>query len=163
MLARPRLAAPIARAVWRRPQAQVLALRSASTVAGYTPGGPIPRGTVNDGLPFPPPSRAHGSHHWAFERLLSASLVPLTVSAYATSASPYAVLDGVLGVTLVMHSHIGFDQCIVDYLHPRKFPLLGPLMTWILRFATVGTLVGVYQFNTSDIGMTELIKRVWHA
>lgn len=41
---------------------------------------------------------------------------------------------------------------IVDYLHPRKFPLIGPVMTWTLRTATVGVLVGVYQFNTNDIG-----------
>ncbi|EJD41055.1 hypothetical protein AURDEDRAFT_115600 [Auricularia subglabra TFB-10046 SS5] len=138
-------------------------LARSATTAAYVPGGPIPRGTVNDGLPFPTPSRAHGSHHWAFERLLSASLVPLTVAAYATSASPYPVLDGVLGVSLVMHSHIGFDQVVVDYLHKRKFPILGPVMTWLLRFATVGTLYGVYEFNTNDVGLTELIKRVWHA
>ncbi|KZV80464.1 SDHD, membrane anchor subunit of succinate dehydrogenase, partial [Exidia glandulosa HHB12029] len=129
----------------------------------YVPGGPIPRGTVNDSVPFPTPSRAHGSHHWAFERLLSASLVPLTVTAFATSASPYAVLDGVLGVALVMHSHIGFDSVLEDYLHKRKFPVIGPISTWILRFATVGALVGVYEFNTNDVGMTELVKRVWHA
>ena len=42
---------------------------------------------------------------------------------------------------------------LVDYLHPRKFPFLGPLMTWTLRTATLGVLVGIYQFNTNDIGM----------
>lgn len=41
---------------------------------------------------------------------------------------------------------------IVDYLHSRKFPILGPIATWTLRTATVGVLVGVYQFNTNDIG-----------
>lgn len=42
---------------------------------------------------------------------------------------------------------------LVDYLHPRKFPFFGPLMKWTLRTATLGVLVGVYQFNTNDIGM----------
>jgi succinate dehydrogenase (ubiquinone) membrane anchor subunit len=41
---------------------------------------------------------------------------------------------------------------VVDYLHPRKFPLLGPITTWTLRAATVATAVGVFQFNTNDIG-----------
>ena len=41
---------------------------------------------------------------------------------------------------------------LVDYLHKRKFPILGPIATWTLRTATVGVLVGVYQFNTNDIG-----------
>lgn len=121
------------------------------------------KGTVNDPTTFPPPSRTAGSHHWAFERLLSAGLVPLTVAAFVTSGTNYPILDGVLGVSLVMHSHIGFDSMVVDYLHKRKFPIIGPMMTWTLRTATVGVLVGVYQFNTNDIGLTELIARVWSA
>ena len=49
-------------------------------------------------------------------------------------------------------SHTQFDAMLVDYLHPRKFPTLGPIVTWGLRAATSGVLVGVYQFNTNDIG-----------
>lgn len=45
-----------------------------------------------------------------------------------------------------------FDNLLVDYVHPRKFPKLGPTLTWVLRATTVGVLVGVYQFNTEDIG-----------
>ncbi|KAF9482863.1 hypothetical protein BDN70DRAFT_874450 [Pholiota conissans] len=129
----------------------------------YHPGGPILKGTVNDPTTFPPSSRAHGSHHWAFERLLSAALVPLTAAAFATSGSSYPILDGILGVSLVMHSHIGFDSVVVDYLHTRKFPVIGQIAKWGLRTATIATLVGVYQFNTNDIGLTELIAKVWTA
>ena len=68
-------------------------------------------GTVNDPVEFPPPSRVHGSYHWAFERILSAGLVPLTVASFVTSGSNYAILDGILGVSLVMHSHIGVRRC----------------------------------------------------
>jgi len=67
-----------------------------------------------------------------------------------------------------------------DYLHKRKFLILGPWMTWTLRSATVGVLVGVYQININDIGvlsfivlglvrpsptlgLTELIAKVWTA
>lgn len=62
---------------------------------------------MNDPTTFPPSSRSHGSHHWAFERLLSASLVPLTAAAFVTSGSNYPVLDALFGVGIVMHSHIG--------------------------------------------------------
>ncbi|TFK59588.1 hypothetical protein BDN72DRAFT_851194 [Pluteus cervinus] len=142
----------------------VVQARTASTnTTTYVPGGPIYKGTVNDPTDFPTPSRTHGSHHWAFERLLSAGLVPLTVAAFATSGTNYPILDGILGVSLVMHSHIGFDSCLVDYVHKRKFPILGPLSTWTLRSATVAALVGIYQFNTNDIGLTELIAKVWMA
>ncbi|KIM37468.1 hypothetical protein M413DRAFT_30930 [Hebeloma cylindrosporum] len=129
----------------------------------YVPGGPIIQGTVNDPTSFPPSSRTHGSHHWAFERLLSASLVPMTAAAFVTSGTAYPILDGVLGVSLVMHSHLGFDACIVDYLHTRKFPVTGQIVKWGLRTATVATLIGIYQFNTNDIGLTELIAKAWTA
>ncbi|KAG8904153.1 membrane anchor subunit of succinate dehydrogenase, Sdh4 [Tulasnella sp. 403] len=129
----------------------------------YVPGGPIYPGTVNDATTFPAPSKMHGSHHWAFERLLSAALVPLTASTFALSSSPYPVLDGLLAVSLVVHSHIGFDSVVVDYLHKRKFPVIGPITKWGLRLMSLTVMVGLYQFNTTDIGLTELIKRVWLA
>ncbi|KAL1707353.1 CybS-domain-containing protein [Schizophyllum commune] len=135
-------------------------VREKSSKELYTPDNAIYIGTVNDPVEFPPPSRVHGSYHWAFERLLSAALIPLTAGAFVVNGS---VIDGLLGLTLVIHSHIGFDSCRVDYLHPRKFPTLGPIVTWGLRAATAGVLVGVYQFNTNDIGLTELIAKVWHA
>ncbi|KAG9020250.1 membrane anchor subunit of succinate dehydrogenase, Sdh4 [Tulasnella sp. JGI-2019a] len=129
----------------------------------YIPGGPILAGSVNDATTFPEPNRSHGSHHWAFERLLSVVLLPLTASAFAMSSSPHPVVDGLLAMSLVIHSHIGFDSVVVDYLDKRKFPVIGPMAKWGLRAATATVLVGVYQFNTTDIGLTELVTRVWHA
>ncbi|KAF8656460.1 hypothetical protein AX16_002545 [Volvariella volvacea WC 439] len=144
-------------------RAGAVQVRHASSEAQYVPGGPIYKGTANDPTTFPPPSRIHGSYHWAFERVLSAGLVPLTVAAFATSGTNYPVLDGILGMSLIMHSHIGFDAILVDYVHKRKFPVIGPIASWTLRAATVGALVGVYQFNTNDIGLTELIAKLWAA
>ncbi|TFL05093.1 CybS-domain-containing protein [Pterulicium gracile] len=120
------------------------------------------KGTVNDPTTFPTPNRTH-VHHWSFERLLSAGLVPITGAAFAVSSTSYPVLDAILGASMVIHSHMGFDQIVVDYVHHRKFPILGPTANWTLRAVTVGVLVGVYQFNTNDIGLTELIVRTWTA
>ncbi|CAE6473733.1 unnamed protein product, partial [Rhizoctonia solani] len=128
------------------------AASSGSSNYPYIPGGPVLRGTVNDPTPFPTPNRMHGSHHWAFERLLSVALVPATVSAFVVSPTAYPILDGILAVSLVVHSHIGFDSMVVDYLHPRKWPIFGPIIKWTLRLLTTGTLIGVYQFNTEDVG-----------
>lgn len=110
------------------------------------------QGGPNEATTFPPPSPAHGSYHWSFERLLSASLIPLTASAAVVSGSAYPVVDGLLAISLVIHSHIGLDSCFVDYLHPRKYPVIGPITKWGLRAATTGALVGVYAFNTQDVG-----------
>jgi succinate dehydrogenase (ubiquinone) membrane anchor subunit len=145
------------------------------------------KGTVNDPTPFPEPNAAHGSNHWAFERGLSVALIPLVAAGFAKHGSS-AILDGALALTLVVHSHIGFDCILADYLHKRKFPIAGPLSTWTLRAATLATLYGLYEFNTSkyrspdflpfaqyadrtprlilradDVGLTELIAKVWTA
>ncbi|PFH49172.1 hypothetical protein AMATHDRAFT_148288 [Amanita thiersii Skay4041] len=145
------------------PASAILIRHSTTDAYAPVPGGPIYKGTVNDPTTFPPPSRVHGSYHWAFERLLSAGLVPMTIAAFVTSGSQHPILDGLLGVSLIVHSHIGFDTLLVDYIHKRKFPILAPVMTWTLRTATVASIVGIYQFNTNDIGLTELITKVWTA
>ncbi|KDR79801.1 hypothetical protein GALMADRAFT_241884 [Galerina marginata CBS 339.88] len=163
LVLRSTLPRALARRMVARSAIQARYATSEATQMQYVPGGPILQGTVNDPTSFPAPSRIHGSYHWAFERLLSASLVPLTAAAFFTTGSNYPVIDGLLGVSLIMHSHIGFDSMVVDYLHPRKFPVIGRVATWALRTATVATLVGVYQFNTNDIGLTELIAKAWTA
>lgn len=72
-------------------------------------------------------------------------------------------MDGVLGVTILIHSHIGFSACIDDYVDERKFGALGTACRWLLRVGTAGALVGIYEFNTNDIGLTELCEKVWKA
>ena len=73
---------------------------------------------MNDPTTFPPPQRSAGSHHWTFERLLSAGLVPLTAAAFVTSGSHAALLDGLLGISLVVHSHIGVRTLPFLFLQP---------------------------------------------
>jgi len=94
-----------------------------SVISSRTPDPIVPKaiykGTVNDPTPFPPSSKSQGSYHWAFERLLSAGLVPLTAAAFVTSGSHYPVLDGLLGISLIMHSHMGVRD--VDPNNPSVF------------------------------------------
>ena len=52
-----------------------------------------------------------------------------------------------------------FDQNVIDYVHTRKFPILGRIAKWGLRAATAGVLVGVYQFNTNDIGESSVLEK----
>ncbi|TXT13726.1 hypothetical protein VHUM_01093 [Vanrija humicola] len=129
----------------------------------YTPDNAIFKGTVNDPTSFPPPNRAHGSYHWAFERLLSAGLIPLTAAAVVASPTAYPLVDGALGVAIIVHTHIGFTACIDDYVHERKFGKLGTAARWALNLGTLSALVGLYEFNTNDIGITELAIKLFSA
>ncbi|KAI8333636.1 CybS-domain-containing protein [Chlamydoabsidia padenii] len=109
----------------------------------------------------PPADRMHGSYHWDLERGVSLALVPIIGAQLALGASP--ITDTLLGVALPLHLHIGFDACITDYFNTRKAPILGRAMTATLYASTAATLVGCYQFNTNDIGLTEFIARMWTA
>ncbi len=101
------------------------------------------KGTVNDPTTYPAPNAAHGSYHWAVERLISVGLVPLfAVAGVKHGAS--GILDGALALTLIVHSHIGFDAILADYLHKRKYPIMGPIGTWGVRAATLGAIYGFY-------------------
>lgn len=62
------------------------------------------------------------------------------------------IVTSLLPLTYNFNRIVQFDQIVIDYLHTRKFPVLGRLTKWGLRAATAGVLVGVYQFNTNDIG-----------
>ncbi|PWN20717.1 mitochondrial inner membrane protein [Microstroma glucosiphilum] len=120
------------------------------------------QGTVNEPTTFPPPSPSHGHYHWMFERAISVALLPITAAAVAKHGAS-GLVDASLGLTLVIHSHMGFDCALQDYLHERKFPIMGKIAPWALRAASVGTLYGLYELQTNDVGLSELIARVWTA
>ncbi|EFY86474.1 succinate dehydrogenase cytochrome b small subunit precursor [Metarhizium acridum CQMa 102] len=139
------------------------AFHSSSKKAAILPPGPQRiEGGVNDPAPIPPPSAAHGSYHWTFERLLAAGLVPLTIAPFA-SGSLNPTMDAVLCSAVLIHSHIGFQSVIIDYIPKRRYPGLRKLFWWGLNAATVVVGVGLYEFETNDVGVTEAIKRVWKA
>ncbi|CAO1630046.1 unnamed protein product [Jaminaea pallidilutea] len=120
------------------------------------------KGTVNDPTTYPPPNPAHGHQHWAFERALSVALLPLTALAVAKHGSS-GLLDGALGLSLIVHSHIGFDSIFNDYLHKRKFPIMGRIWPWGIRAAGLAAVAGLYEMQTNDVGLTELCARLWTA
>ncbi|EIM19460.1 hypothetical protein E3Q22_02717 [Wallemia mellicola] len=139
------------------PATALQATKAATQVAT----GSYVEGTVNDPTRFPPPNSAHGSSHWAFERAVSAALVPVIGASFITSSHP--VIDGLICSSLLVHSHIGFDASLTDYLHDRKFPKIGPIARWSVRGLTLGAAIGLYSFQTNDIGVTELVAKLWTA
>jgi len=126
---------------------------------------PLPqvvKGTVNDAAPVPPTSPSHGSYHWTFERLIAASLIPLTITPFV-SGSLNPITDAILCGAILVHSHIGFEAMIVDYLPAGRVPKTRTFFWWLLRAGTVAVGVGLYEFETNDVGVTEAIKKIWTA
>ena len=44
---------------------------------------------------------------------------------------------------------------VIDYIPHRKYPRLRKGTMWALKGATVLVLVGLYEFETNDVGITE--------
>ncbi|KAH8899262.1 CybS-domain-containing protein [Thozetella sp. PMI_491] len=120
------------------------------------------QGTVNDPQPLPPSHPSHGSYHWTFERLIAAGLIPLTVAPFA-AGSLNPTVDAILAATILIHSHFGFQSIIIDYIPKSRYNGAHRLFMWGLNAATALVGLGLYEFETNDVGLTEAIKRIWKA
>lgn len=117
---------------------------------------------ANDAAVVPPPSPSHGSYHWTFERLIAVAIIPLTVAPFV-GGTLNPVMDAILCGTILIHSHIGFESCIIDYFPNKRVPKTRTTMNWALKASTLLVGVGLYEFETNDVGVTEAIKRIWTA
>jgi len=141
---------------------QVAAFHASTRKEILKPLPQVVQGTMNDPAPIPPSSPTHGSYHWTFERLVAAGLIPLTVAPFAAgSLSP--VVDAILCAAIIIHSHIGFQAMIIDYIPQKRLPKTRTFSKWFLRASTLTVAVGLYEFETNDVGVTETIKRIWKA
>ncbi|KAI0547041.1 mitochondrial succinate dehydrogenase cytochrome b560 subunit D [Xylaria curta] len=156
-LSRTTTTSPIAKSAMR-----VAAFHASSRRSLLPPGPQVIKGTVNDAVPVPDPKPTHGSYHWTFERVIAAGLVPLTVAPFA-SGSLNPGLDAVLCALMLVHSHAGMQSIIIDYVPQRKYPGAYKASLWLLNIATVLAGIGLYEFETNDVGVTEAVKRVWKA
>lgn len=52
---------------------------------------------------------------------------------------------------------------IIDYFPKQRVPKTRSLCNWLLRIFTLSTAVGLYEFETNDVGVTEGLRRVWMA
>lgn len=173
-IARPMLlrqAAAASRLSARVPAGPSVLLKNSARVAAFHATSrrnllpPLPQkveGTVNDPVRVPEPSPSHGSYHWTFERLVGASLVPLALTPFAAGSLNPAMDAALMGLILV-HTHLGFQNVIIDYLPKRRTPKSRKAAMWGLNLATALVALGLYEFETTDVGVTEAIKRIWHA
>ncbi len=89
-------------------------------------------------------------------------MIPLTVAPFA-AGSLNPTLDALLCATILIHSHTGFQAIIIDYIPKKQMPGLRKLFIWGLNAATAVVGLALYEFETTDVGITETIKRVWTA
>ncbi|SCV04457.1 LAME_0H18580g1_1 [Lachancea meyersii CBS 8951] len=126
------------------------------------PGGV--EGGVNDDLKKPEIDFFHGSYHWDYERITAVALIPLTmIPMYGAIASNamYPMIDTALCCTLLIHAQLGFTSCIIDYIPKRKFGIWHRLAMLTLYSGTAFGLYGVYELETNNNGLVDLICKLW--
>ncbi|TKA66879.1 Succinate dehydrogenase [ubiquinone] cytochrome b small subunit, mitochondrial [Cryomyces minteri] len=130
-----------------------------NSVAAFHAGGrqailpPLPQriqGTINDAAIVPDPTPAHGSYHWTFERLIAGALVPLTIAPFA-AGSLNPIMDATFCAAILVHSHIGFESIIIDYVPTHRMPKTRKALMWALKAGTLAVGVGLYEFETNDV------------
>ena len=52
---------------------------------------------------------------------------------------------------------------VIDYIPVHQHPTMRKVFGWLLNIATVVVAIGFYEFETNDVGVTEAVKRIWHA
>lgn len=117
-------------------------------------------GTVNEPTPMPEVDYFHGAYHWSYERMLAVSLIPLTMTPFVANID-LPLIDSLMSVSVLMHSHIGFQACIIDYIPKRVYGIWHKYAMGLLTFGTVVSFYGIYLIETTDIGLTNMLKKLW--
>lgn len=73
----------------------------------------------------------------------------------------HPLLDASLCVMLVVHAHYGFMSCIIDYIPKRKFGIWHDMARYLLYGGSALALYGVYDLETSNNGVVDLIGKLW--
>ncbi|ODV97890.1 hypothetical protein PACTADRAFT_38318 [Pachysolen tannophilus NRRL Y-2460] len=121
---------------------------------GYVVGG------VNDATAVPDSDKVHGSRHWTSERLVSAALIPLSAVPLVTGSS-FGFVDSILSSLLILHCHIGFQSCIIDYIPLRVYGVWHHYAMYLLTFGSLVSAYGVYQIEKKEEGgVSGIVKKL---
>ncbi|EGV61401.1 hypothetical protein CANTEDRAFT_108004 [Yamadazyma tenuis ATCC 10573] len=119
-------------------------------------------GTVNDAYTPPQANFHEGGHHWAYEKIVSTAMIPLTAAPFILGPD-LPIVDTVWAVTCLVHCHMGFKSCIIDYIPKRVY---GVWHTYASRLLSLGTgvgLYGIYLLETTQNGVFTILASIWGA
>ncbi|XP_033229289.1 succinate dehydrogenase [ubiquinone] cytochrome b small subunit, mitochondrial [Belonocnema kinseyi] len=96
---------------------------------------------------------------WQIERITSVAL-PVLLPACLILESP--VLDSLLAVLVVIHTHWGLEAIVVDYARPIVVGTIVPkVLHLLLNLLSVVTLAGLLVLVYNGPGIAKTVKNVW--
>ncbi|CCF57791.1 hypothetical protein KAFR_0D01450 [Kazachstania africana CBS 2517] len=113
----------------------------------------------------PVSSQLPGTYQADYERITKYTLIPLTlIPFYAsfTGITLHPLLDGSLATLILTYFHYGFNSLILDFIPREKFPKANRMSLWSLYSATALSLCGIYEIETENNGLTDILERLWN-
>lgn len=120
-------------------------------------------GTVNDAYVPPPPHKLEGSLHWTSERIVAIGMLPLVLAPFITGGGASTLIDSTMSALLLFHCHTGFQSCIIDYVPKRVYGSYHNYAMYLLTFGTGIAGYGIYQIETKEGGVSNIISKLWKA
>ncbi|XP_017836016.1 succinate dehydrogenase [ubiquinone] cytochrome b small subunit, mitochondrial-like isoform X2 [Drosophila busckii] len=105
---------------------------------------------------------AEGSNHvglWTVERILVTSMLAILPCAFIY---PSRLMDLLLALSAIMHSHWGMEVIIVDYLRPNVVGHVLPKLAHVLLvMVSVGAFIGMFELIKKDDGLAKGLMKIW--
>ena len=99
-----------------------------------------------------------------YQKIVGYSLIPLSLIPFYTTYAGIPLdplLDMTLATMLLTYVHYGFSSLIATTVPKSERPRLNKFCKWNLYGATILGLCGIYELETENNGLVDLIQKAW--
>ena len=121
---------------------------------------------TKDGKYKPPINTSfEGTFKGDYQRIIKYTLIPLSAIPFYTSYAGIALhpmIDTTIAVSFLWYAHYGFSSLILDKIPKDKYSKGHRATMWTLYTSTFLGMCGIYELETENNGVVDLITRIWN-
>lgn len=106
-----------------------------------------------------------GTFKGDYQRIIKYTLLPLSAIPFYTSYAGIALhpmIDTTIAVAFLWYAHYGFSSLIIDKIPKDKYSKSHRASMWTLYTSTFLGMCGIYELETENNGVVNLITRIWN-
>lgn len=100
-----------------------------------------------------------------YEKIAKYTLIPLTLIPFYTVSQGIPLnpmVDATLSIFFLMYTHYGFSSLIYQKVPKEKYPRWHDTSLWTLYTSSFVALCGIYEIETENNGLVDLITKIWN-